>query len=363
VSTVAADVAHPGALATPGAARYDAAMAGVLLVFQAGAYLDLWAHVHRPDLETFFTPWHAVLYSGFFAAAALTVAPLVRRPRGVAWHRALPAGYDLSVVGVLVFFLGGVLDMLWHTIFGIEVDIEALLSPSHLVLAVGGALMFTGPLRAAWRRPGATMSWSAVLSVCLLLSAFSFWTQYMHLVGRPWFGGGYRPAQAQLPLLAPDQLYRNAQNPAAFVVQALGVASVVLQAAILAGLVLLVVRRWESRLPAGAFTLVFALNALMLGLARDQVSLLPAATAAGLATDALMRWLSPSVDRPAGFRVFAFAVPATYTACIVAATALIQGLWWSVSLWSGVVVLAGGAGWLVSWLVAPPAVPETAQRR
>src|SRR5262245_28799356 len=30
----------------------------------AGAYLDAWAHTNRSNLETFFTPWHAVLYSG-----------------------------------------------------------------------------------------------------------------------------------------------------------------------------------------------------------------------------------------------------------------------------------------------------------
>ncbi|TMC31860.1 MAG: hypothetical protein E6J32_02095 [Chloroflexi bacterium] len=33
----------------------------------SGAYLDAWAHRHLARLETFFTPWHAVLYSGMFA--------------------------------------------------------------------------------------------------------------------------------------------------------------------------------------------------------------------------------------------------------------------------------------------------------
>ena len=31
-----------------------------------GLYLDGWAHNNIPELiETFFTPWHAVLYSGY----------------------------------------------------------------------------------------------------------------------------------------------------------------------------------------------------------------------------------------------------------------------------------------------------------
>src|SRR6266702_774121 len=41
------------------------------------------------------------------------------------------------------------LAMLWHIAFGVEADVESLISPSHLVLAVGSTLMLTGPLRAA----------------------------------------------------------------------------------------------------------------------------------------------------------------------------------------------------------------------
>ena len=29
-----------------------------------GVFVDGWAHFNRPGLETFFTPWYAVLYSG-----------------------------------------------------------------------------------------------------------------------------------------------------------------------------------------------------------------------------------------------------------------------------------------------------------
>jgi hypothetical protein len=33
-----------------------------------GLFLDGWAHSHGKP-ESFFSPWHGVLYSGFFAAA------------------------------------------------------------------------------------------------------------------------------------------------------------------------------------------------------------------------------------------------------------------------------------------------------
>ncbi|HSE45781.1 MAG TPA: hypothetical protein VLA89_10700 [Gemmatimonadales bacterium] len=52
-------------------------------------------------------------------------------------QRALPVGYGLSGLGALIFAAGGMTDLIWHTIFGIEAHVEALLSPTYLVLALG----------------------------------------------------------------------------------------------------------------------------------------------------------------------------------------------------------------------------------
>jgi hypothetical protein len=362
VSAVVAEVDRR-TVAAIGGVRYDGLIAALCLLFQGGAYLDVWAHVHKPELETFFTPWHAVLYSGFFAVAAATAAPLLllRRPRR-AWLDALPPGYDLSLIGVLVFLLGGVLDMLWHIAFGIEADVEALISPSHLVLAVGSTLMLTGPLRAAWRRPTTDVApWPAMLSLAFLLSSLTFWTQYANHFGRPWPAAGNRPTAPVFSVVAPDPMFRNAEIQNLYVAHALGVASILLQAGFIAGIVLLALRRWGPRLPFGAFAVVLGLNALMLGAARDQMLLVPGAVVAGLAADALVRALSASPARPAALRVVAFGVPAIYFALFFAVIALTRGVWWSMPLWTGTIVLAGAVGWLASWLVVPPPVPAAAR--
>jgi hypothetical protein len=55
---------------TTAAARNDAITAVLSCWFTAGLFLDAWAHNNVPNLETFFTPWHAVFYSGFMATAA-----------------------------------------------------------------------------------------------------------------------------------------------------------------------------------------------------------------------------------------------------------------------------------------------------
>ena len=69
--------------------------------------------------------------------------------RGSEPDRMLPTGYGLSLVGCALFGLGGVIDMFWHLRFGIEVSLQALISPPHLLLMAALGLIVTGPLRAA----------------------------------------------------------------------------------------------------------------------------------------------------------------------------------------------------------------------
>jgi hypothetical protein len=95
----------------------------------------------------------------------------------------------------------------------------------------------------------------------------------------------------------------------------------------------------------------------MVAIARDQLALVPPAVATGVLADVLVRRLQPSIRRPAALRTIAFVVPAVYFALFFGAVALTRGVWWSAPLWSGTIVLAGTAGWLLSWLVAPPVAP------
>src|SRR6266567_5194951 len=159
--------------------------------FMTGLYLDGWAHTHElPD--TFFTPWHGVIYSGFLIGALFLLTTWLRRSL-----RGMPVGYGLSLVGVGLFFVGGVADLLWHTFFGIEANLAAEYSPPYLVLATAGILIATGPLRAAWhaeRQDRATF-WSAALSLALLLSALTFFTSEFHPFDHPWAWIRFRPRE------------------------------------------------------------------------------------------------------------------------------------------------------------------------
>ncbi|HEX8771630.1 MAG TPA: hypothetical protein VF711_12760, partial [Acidimicrobiales bacterium] len=92
-----------------------------------GIFVDGWAHNNQKP-ESFFTPWHALFYSGFAATAIWMLRMVeIRRTEGSTVFTAVPVGYGLGLVGVAVFAVGGAFDMAWHELFGIEVDLEALL--------------------------------------------------------------------------------------------------------------------------------------------------------------------------------------------------------------------------------------------
>src|SRR5262245_5576109 len=95
--------------------RFDAIAVVLSGWFIFGMFLDGWAHNHGRVDNTFFTPWHAVLYSGFAAMGLFLVGNHFRNViSGSRWLKALPAGYMPALVGVLIFGAAGVSDFGWH---------------------------------------------------------------------------------------------------------------------------------------------------------------------------------------------------------------------------------------------------------
>ena len=348
-------VAEPGSrTGTPVAAGPDAAAGGsagfdwLMAVLGGwligGLYLDGWAHIHVPALETFFTPWHAVLYSGYIAGAVALAVTMRRNRRGGAPRaRALLPGYGLSFVGAFVFFFGGLADMLWHVTFGIENGVEGLISPSHLVLALGGGLMVTGPLRAGLAHPvPGERRWLArmpmVVSLTVFLSLITFFTEYASPYATTWVTETPRTG-SQVRLSA-------------------GLAGFLVQPAVLMGPVLFVLR--VQSLPLGSLTVLLSVNVALMTIIHDKYlgtgpyPLIGAAIVAGLIGDALIRWLRPAPDRVIAFRAVAFLIPAVQYLLYFVAVMASARVAWSVHLWTGAIVIAGGVGWLLSYLVVAP---------
>jgi hypothetical protein len=266
--------------------------------------------------------------------------------RGRSPREALPAGYWASLFGVGIFFAGGLGDVAWHLLFGIEVDVEALLSPSHLALVLGAGLIVSGPLRSAWGKGDAGLP--AVLSLGYVMLAVAFVTEVGSPFATPWAAAGVQSVE-------PWAGVSSRTEPAA-TGQALGVAGIVLQTGVLMGFTLAAVRRWGRSLPLGSLTFLFAFAATT-ALTHGQYRLVPVALAAGLVADLLLRILEPSAKRVGAMRAFAFAIPVTLYALYFLALALTGGVWWPAELWAGSILVAGGVGVMVSYLALPPAAP------
>ncbi|MGH8910573.1 MAG: hypothetical protein ACRD0K_29775 [Egibacteraceae bacterium] len=341
---------------TPNRLSYRAELMtlAVSLWLIVGVFVDGWAHINLAVLETFFTPWHALFYSGFAAVAGWIAYLVIRaQDRGLRGREAIPAGYGLGVVGVGVFALGGVGDLLWHSLLGIERDLEALLSPTHILLYVGMALIVTSPLRAAVAAPGGRdvprlrSFLPPLLSLTLLIAITSFFVMYLSAFAD------------QSPVLT------QARWPAEWgpypddgLLQQLGVANALVTNVILIAPVLYLLRRWQP--PFGAVTLLLtAVAVLTSGLFdfRYAWAIIPAAVG-GLGGDLLIHRLRPSPQRPGAFRLVGLAVPAVLWSAYYLTIALVEGpMVWPPELWSGTIFMTALTGLTLAQLMLPVAAP------
>lgn len=297
-----------------------------------GVFIDGWAHINAPERESFFTPWHAPLYSGLAAFAGwLAVLAWRRRRTTGSWLAALPAGYRPGALGVVVFAFGGVADLAWHEIFGLEVAIDALVSPSHLILLAGGLLMVS----TAWRAQRIASPGRATFPELLSLAT---------AVAFPAFFISYTSAFAQAapttifdvpPEGAPGHF--EAEAPTVMALSAYLVTTALIVVPLLASLVL-------GRRPSG---LVTVLVGMVGGFCVAEVNLPPAAVGGTIGAvlgaavaDLLLSWLRPEEHRGR----FALPVAAALVTMSVwsghlLGFAVYDSLRWPVVLWSGMVLI------------------------
>ena len=133
--------------------------------------------------------------------------------------------------------------------------------------------------------------------------------------------------------------------------QALGVAGILVQSALLVGAVLFMATRW--RLPLGSLTIMLTLNALLMSVLQDTYPLILVGGISGVVADFLLWRLKPSATRATELRIFAIAVPAVFYAVYFAVLALTNGLGWPVELWGGSIFLAGAFGLFLTFLISP----------
>lgn len=315
-----------------------------------GVFVDGWAHNNLDSVETFFTPWHVLLYSGFAAAAWWTTRVAARNR----WELgAVRPAYRLGVAGAAVFLVGGVADMAWHGVFGIEVDLELLLSPTHLVLMIGGLLLVSTPFRAARDEPGPEQRsfgelLPALLSLTLATAIVAFFFQY----ASPFLDAapteGFRSFIAGLPASDPPSLVGDYD----FYSQVTGVLGIQVTNLIYLGAIVLLLQRWRP--PAGSLTFLFTIVAVLVSSQHefDSLPMVLGPLAGGVAGDALVGRLEAGPSHRGAIRAVAILVPLVTWSAFFLVMHVDEGVAWPVELWSGSIVLAVLAGFGLSLLVA-----------
>jgi len=206
--------------------------------------------------------------------------------------------------------------------------------PTVQFLMFTGGLIVSGPLRAAMRRGGSLATWPAIISGALTLSMLTFFLQFDQPLIDRWAAGTMPDARG--PLWMEEEL---------------GMIGLILYAAMVAGLLVLLLRRFE--LPIGTVTVILTINALLVSPVANHTELVLVAIVGGVAGDLLLYVLRPSPARPYAFHAFLFLAPAALTASYLIVLASTTGVWWEPNIWSGAVPVTGTVGWLVSFIALP----------
>lgn len=314
-------------------------------------FLDGWAHLNLPSLETFFTPWHAALYSGMLTTAAWTAVVISRnRTPGLPLTQAIPPGYRGTVVGLVLFATAGGLDLLWHELLGIEVSLDALVSPTHLLLGFSLFLILGTAVRSARASHSASpddhpaLTPAALFAVVLMTGLGAFFLIYVSAFVRP----GPTALFVPTPFGSPGRV----QSEMPVVVT---LASYLLTTALIIAPFLFTLS--AARRPVrGVVTLLVAaaawLPVAMLGFHTYSISGATGATLAAVVADLLLArlpaaWLGRRLPAVTG------GIAALLWTGQLVAFAVTDAIRWPVSLWLGAVVLsaamAAGLAMLASW--------------
>lgn len=297
--------------------------------------------------DSFFTWWQLVFYTGYLAAAAWIAYLLVRSHRadGRTGLAAVPHGYGPAVVGVPLFLVSFVADLVWHGVFGASASLDLLFSPAHLGLAVAGVLVVAAPWLSVWRRDvlgaepeainGHLRFAAPALSLGFVFAAVVLFVSYGTAFA-------WRPAEVATGLGESD-------GPAGWAVAA----SIMFTTLAVLALVVLASRRF--RLPAGFFTAAFVFPALMAGANAEfaNVGFVALFVAAGALADLLTWLVRPDLRRRKDLVVFASVWSVLTWPAYVIIVRTVEGTWPAVEIATGAPIAAALVGVAFMLVVQP----------
>lgn len=334
-----------------------AATFAAFVIWDFGGHIDAWYHQHYGFMIESFLTWpHALLYLGWIASAMPASLYLFEsRARGLPRASWLPPGYPVVLAAAAAFGLGGGFDLFWHSAFGFEVDQEALVSPSHIVLICTAGLGYFGLVWAAIaRRAQLTRRLSSDLTVAVALGMLLRHTFYALIYSQP-FATDYASGGAVSGALFG---FSGISDWRGMTAQVAGISGIVLYAVLVSLFVVVALRR--LRLATGAITVMLLWNAAFNVVGVPEMWIyVPAVVVAALGGElvwtAMGRGTFGGRDARAGYWVIGAAVPGVMFVGYFAIMATLGGgIAWSTALWTGTPALAAVYGLIASVFAVPP---------
>ena len=318
---------------------FDWVFTVLVLLLTAGIYLDGWSHSSFGPDQSVFSEYHLLFYSSLMAIGIwLFGSAFLNRRDGYVGLNAIPAGYKLSALGLIIFGITGVFDLGGHALWGFEVDNEALYSPTHIGLFIGWSLICIGPLRAALHRqrrsPDSKLSlWEfapALLGWIFFFNVLAFVSMNFFATAEPWMITDERPGSDYFG-------------------QMMGIMGMMIQSALTVGVLAYLILHF--RLPLGTFTLFFVMFGLFSAVDTISFDLLPVMLIVGMLMDGLYALLRPSFQRQWAFHSFNVLSMLVFWGVFYAAIFITNfggGVWWTPYIWTGSIVQGMVAALFVS---------------
>jgi len=285
-------------------------------------------------------------------ALVLAIFSLRYHAQGYDWANTFPRPYRLALLGIPIFVLGGVGDVLWHRALGIEEGVDALLSPTHQVLGLGIFFLSSGPIRSVISDRLHSTTLGRQLPLALGLAT---WLILAHFGTAYAFDPAAGRSDAPPPIVPFTSNYLTALSIGYYKI-ATGVLIVIFQGTLIAGFVLWLVARMHPCL--GMLTILLLIGNLPAAAAfTNQSPLLAVTIAQSLVTGILADIFIARYDpHPApgytrAFRTFAIGVPMTYIGIYLLGTFASERIWWDWNVVLGSWIWSGVCGFALSLMV------------
>ena len=234
-----------GRLPKIGEKYYDVIVLTLGLWCLGGLLIDSFAHISGTVDDTFFTPWHAIWYSGATAYGAYIfyvllpeegISHMIRNP--FESLKGIEPQHKPGVYGIIIFGISGVGDMIWHETLGVESNLDILLSPTHIGLFIGLIMSVSAPVWSSWAdlnsgKKGLTSQMLLVFGIGAAWSVILLMFRFANLWVAPIESFCY---SSQLDFCKNDS-YEDALS--------IGLQSLYVQAGITSAMLIIFLQRWE----------------------------------------------------------------------------------------------------------------------